>query len=205
MKIKIRSFIEILVVLIVLYGGVVGCDSASDTEGRVQVLLTDKPLDDVLEANVVIQRVELLDSLGEATVLLDEPMPFDLLKLRDGVTAELADIAVLPNTYSQLRMIVGDSAYVLLEDSTMEDLKIPSGESSGIKIMNLPAFEINDGDDRVVIIVDFDAEDSFVKAGNSGKYIFRPVLKPLTLEINGEMAEIDSTNADSTSADSTAG
>ncbi len=152
----------------------------------MQVLLTDAPLDDVLEANVTIERVELIDSIGTTTVLLDEPLPFDLLTLRNGVTAELADLPVLASTYQQLRMVVGDSAYVLLTDSTTERLKIPSGESSGIKLMNLPPFHVEEGDDLVVITIDFDAEKSFVRAGNSGKYIFKPVLKPLAIEIDGE-------------------
>lgn len=198
MKINIRSFFEVLLVLVVLYGGVIGCDASDDTEGRVQVLLTDAPLDDVLEAHVTIERVELVDSLGGTTILMDEPLPFDLLTLRNGVTAELANLPVLASTYHQLRLVVGDSAYVLLEDSTIEDLKIPSGETSGIKLMDLPDFEIAGSDDLVVIVVDFDAEDSFVKAGNSGKYIFRPVLKPLSIEINGVMSPIDSTAADTT-------
>ncbi len=64
--------------------------------------------------------------------------------------------------------------------------------------MNLPVFEIEGNDDLVVITIDFDAEDSFVKAGNSGKYIFRPVLKPLSIKINGEMSAIDSTATDTT-------
>ena len=166
------------------------CDSNDALEGRVQILLTDAPLDDVLEANITILRVELMDSTGTETILMDEPRQFDLLTLRDGVTAELADLPVLASTYDQIRMVVSDSAYVLLNDSTIQELKIPSGQSSGIKLMNIPTFEIADSDDLVVITIDFDASTSFVRAGNSGKYIFKPVLKPLSIEINGEMTEM---------------
>lgn len=173
-----------------------GCDNNGEVEGRVQVLLTDAPLDDVLEANVTILSVELMDSTGNTSIMFDEPQRFDLLKLRDGITASLADLPVLSGSYSQLRMVVSDSAYVLMQDSSTQALKIPSGQSSGIKLMDIPAFEIDDADDLVVITIDFDAEASFIKAGNSGMYIFRPVLKPLSIEINGEMSEVptDSTN-----------
>ena len=191
---NLRSSFPTFCLLIALL--IVGCDNNGEVEGRVQVLLTDAPLDDVLEANVTILRVELMDSTGNTTIMFDEPQQFDLLKLRDGITASLADLPVLSGSYSQLRMIVSDSAYVLMQDSSMQELKIPSGQSSGIKLMSIPPFEIDEADDLVVITIDFDAEASFVKAGNSGMYIFRPVLKPLSIEINGEMSEIptDSTN-----------
>ena len=174
------------------------CDSNSATEGRVQVLLTDAPLDDVLEANISILRVELIDSTGTETILMDQPLSFDLLTLRDGVTAELATLPVLANSYNQIRMVVSDSAYVLLTDSTMQPLKIPSGQSSGIKLMDIPPINISESDDLAVITIDFDAAASFVKAGNSGKYIFKPVLKPLSIEINGEMTEIPSDSTGTT-------
>ncbi|MFK7844446.1 MAG: DUF4382 domain-containing protein [Rhodothermales bacterium] len=186
---SIKSIGGLFITLLLLYIAT-GCDSNDEVEGRVQVLLTDAPLDDVLEANISILRVELIDSTGRETIALDKPLSFDLLTLRDGVTAELADLPVLASTYSQLRLVVSDSAYVLLDDSTMQELKIPSGETSGIKLMDIPPININDGDDLVVITIDFDAEASFVKAGNSGKYIFKPVLKPLSIEINGEMSMV---------------
>ncbi len=62
--------------------------------------------------------------------------------------------------------------------------------------MDIPPFDIEAGADRAVIIIDFDAEKSFVKAGNSGKYIFKPVLKPLSIEVNGEMSIIPTDSTD---------
>lgn len=183
-----------LSLLVLLLG--TGCDTESDAEGRVQILLTDAPLDDVLEANISILRVELIDSTGRETIMMEEPVSLDLLTLRDGVTTELANFPVLASTYDQLRIIVADSAYVLLTDSTMEELKIPSGETSGIKLMDIPPFDIEAGDDQAVVTIDFDAEKSFVKAGNSGKYIFKPVLKPLSIEVNGEMSIIPTDSTD---------
>ncbi|MEZ4700584.1 MAG: DUF4382 domain-containing protein [Rhodothermales bacterium] len=185
----------VLAAILLVAAGLTGCDSNDSPEVRMSVLLTDAPLDDVLEANVSIDRVELLDSTGTTTILMDEPVRLDLLKLRDGITTELANLPVLAGAYRQIRFIVGDSAFVLLSDSTMEELKIPSGETTGIKLMDLPTFELDETDDLVTITIDFDAEKSFLKAGNSGKYIFKPVLKPISIEIDGEMIEVP---ADST-------
>lgn len=164
-----------------------GCDSSNadaDHQSRVSILLTDAPADDIVEANVIIERVELLGEGGRAILLADEPQPFDLLTLQNGVTAVLADLDVPDDTYHQVRIVVHDEATVVFDDGTVEALKVPGGTETGIKI-NLPSLVIDD--DLVVVTIDFDLADSFVKRGNSGKgYIFKPVLKPLAVEINGE-------------------
>ena len=74
-----KSSLFALSLYLLLLFTVTACDSTDAPEGRVQVLLTDAPLDDVLEANITILRVELMDSTGTETILMDEPQPFDLL------------------------------------------------------------------------------------------------------------------------------
>lgn len=169
-----------------------GCDSGDpETAGqsRVRILLTDAPLDDIVEANVLIERVELLGD-GERVILLaDEPQPFDLLTLQNGVTVLLADLDVPDGTYHQVRIVVHETAMVVFDDGTEEPLKVPSGAQTGIKV-NLPDLIIDE--DVVEVTIDFDLEASFVKRGNSGKgYIFKPVLKPLAVEVNGDDVDLD--------------
>lgn len=162
-----------------------GCDglSGSDTEGRMVVRMQDNP-DDILEAWVTIERLELVGEDG-VVLLSDEVQDYDLLTLQDGVTATLADTPVPAGTYSQLRIIVAEESEVLLQDEeTLVTLKVPSGTETGIKVL-LSEFEIASDADLVEVLVDFDVAASFVKAGASGKYIFKPVIKPLTLEVNG--------------------
>ena len=78
---------------------------------------------------------------------------------------------------------------MVLDDSTEANLTEPNGNQNGIKLP-LPALEINE--DVVEITIDFDVSKSFVKRGNSGKgYIFKPVLKPIALSINGEDIDLD--------------
>ena len=173
----------------------VGCDSAGlendeNAGGTVNVRLTDAPLDDVVEAHVTIERVELIGEDGAIT-LTDTAQEFDLLTLQNGITADLAARDDIPaGEYEQLRLIVGEEAYLIFEDKSRTDLKIPSGQQTGIKI-NLPDFEINGDADEVDIVVDFDAAKSFVKAGASGKYLFKPVLHAESLERNGEAMGTD--------------
>ena len=61
---------------------------------------------------------------------------------------------------------------------------MPSGTETGIKVL-LNEFEIANDADLVEVLIDFDVAASFVKAGASGQYIFKPVIKPLSLEVNG--------------------
>jgi len=169
-----------------------GCDSAdpeADGQSRVRILLTDAPVDDIVEAHVLIERVELLGEDERVILLADEPQPFDLLTLQDGVTVLLADLDVPDGTYHQVRIVVDETAMVVFDDGTEEPLKVPSGTQTGIKI-NLPDLVIDE--DVVEVTIDFDLQASFVKRGNSGKgYIFKPVLKPLVVEINGDDIDLD--------------
>ncbi len=182
---------------VLLTGALAGCDGTRPdalSESRIRILLTDAPDDEIVEAHVVIERVELRGA-GEKVVLLNgDPQPFDLLTLQDGVTATLADLDVPDGTYHQVRLFVRDEASVVFDDGTEENLKVPGGDNSGIKIQ-LPQLEINS--DVVEVTIDFDLNASFVKRGNSGKgYIFKPVLKPISLLVNGEPVALPDSDGD---------
>ena len=165
--------------------GLAACDSASSGgTGHVAVRLTDAPLDDFSTANVTITRVDLIGADSTRThTLSSASQRFDLLRLRNGVTAALGGADVPEGRYQGLRLYVADGATVTMKaDGSTETLKVPSGTQSGIKV-NFPAFTVTDS---TTLTVDFDVNDSFVKAGNSGKYIFKPVLKPALLVVNGD-------------------
>jgi hypothetical protein len=179
-----------------------GCDAFSNNravEGRIQVLLTDNPLEDFEEANVTVRRVELLgtNSSGESSliVLSDEDQSFNLLELQNGVTASLADVSVPAGRYNQLRLVIDDEAHILFVNGSTETLKVPSGAQTGIKVV-FPHFEIESDDDLYTLTVDFDVEDSFVKAGASGMYIFKPVLKAHAMVANGEAVDVNEDDDD---------
>lgn len=173
-----------------------GCDglSDSDTEGRMIVRMQDNP-DDIAEAWVTIERLELVGE-DSVVVLSDDVQDYDLLTLQDGITATLADTPVPAGTYSQLRLIIAEESEVLLTDEeTYVTLKVPSGTETGIKVL-LGEFEIASDADFVDVLIDFDVAESFVKAGASGQYIFKPVIKPLTLEVNGIQVDLSDEDED---------
>ncbi len=189
---KRHIFAAITLCTVILFSATIitGCDGfgAGENGGTVQVLLTDAPIDNIAEANVTIERVELVGEAG-VVVLMEEDVTYDLLELQNGVTAELAEGDVPAGEYHQIRLIVQEEAVVVFDDGSDSTLKIPSGAQTGVKL-NLPGgFEIGEGAEEATVVLDFDASESFVQAGASGKYIFKPVVKVENVEIEEEELE----------------
>lgn len=176
-----------------------GCDSDPSGSGpaRLSVLLTDAP-GDFASAEVEIEEIYLLGSgqnddedagPGGKVVLFSGSRTFDLLELRNGVTAQLADVAIAEGNYHELRLVLGNVSITTnggttysTEDNT---LKCPSCSQSGLKV-KLPAggVELNRGDQT--IIVDFDVAQSFGHAaGNSGRWIMHPVIRATKVDATG--------------------
>jgi hypothetical protein len=172
-----------------------GCDSTNSSGGgRVSLHLTDAP-GDVLAAVVTISSVRLQGDEGSVR-LLDGSFTTDLLDLA-GTTAVLAEDVEVPNgRYREIRFIItggyvevdnGDgtsSFYASSPDyeglpfgvTSPGQLQMPSFGSSGLKV-KLPGNRLDIDDDDHVILVDFDASQSFGHvAGNSGKWVMHPVI-----------------------------
>jgi hypothetical protein len=165
-------------------------------KGVVRLYLVDAPAA-FEEAWVTIRRVEVStgDEEGEESwlVLADEPGPFDLLTLQDGVSALLGETALTPGAYGQLRLII-DDAYVVSGGEILP-LRIPSAAQTGIKIdLNV---EIEAGT-AYSVVLDFDALESIRQHGN-GPLMMSPVVHvqsvdatPMMVpEVDGGAAEVD--------------
>lgn len=105
------------------------------------------------------------------------PVKVDLLNLTNGNFIDLGTATVPATGYHQLRLVLANGANantVTLLDGTVQPLKTPSGQQSGLKIkadFNVLADQVND------YLLDFDACKSIVVAGNSGQYILKPVVR----------------------------
>ena len=173
--------------------GIGACDNTGpDDRAFIQVQLTDAPADLIESAQVWISRVYMMPGEdGEVYDLFNDaanPKSYDLLLLRDGVTADLtAATAVDPGNYQQLRIIV-DSAFITLAEgytfndgSTTRSLKVPSGAETGIKVQLSEPVEAEPGA-TTTVVVDFDVEQNFVIQGNPNTpagingILFTPVL-----------------------------
>lgn len=193
---RIRS----MPLLAALFGlaAMVGCDmlGSSDT-GTMRVLLTDAPFpfEMVESANVTIERVEVVsETEGIINITEDwtEPELFNLLDLRDGVTALLGEVEVPVGTYEQVRLIVEEEASVVMTEAAggeVYHLKIPSGTETGVKIP-LQGLEV-EGDSHITLTLDFVVDESFVVLGDPSTpagvegFNFKPVVKLLDVELNG--------------------
>lgn len=168
---------------------VAGCDTVpqSDT-GTLEVRLVDAPVDSVSEVNVVIDSVQVNNTQNEeGWVTISKPMQsYDLLKLTNGAYAVLGEAELESGTYEQIRLILNSEGNNLVfPDERVEDLFVPSGTQTGVKL-NVNA-EIEAGF-TYTLILDFDASRSVVKAGNSGKYLLKPVIRASNEATTGMIA-----------------
>ena len=169
--------------------------------GRVNVAVTDAPADvDHIYLDVREVWVHRLDdgSPGDQLTIADapnavagdhdgdhedddtgvwhrldaDPQIIDLLELRNGVFEELATGIVPAGTYDQMRLKLGPGNTIVV-DGAEHSLKVPSGQSSGYKLMGTFHVPI---DGVVDIGLDFDAERSVHVTGN-GQWMLHPVVR----------------------------
>lgn len=189
------------------------CDSSTGPEtAHIKVLLTDAPSTELDSALVWISRIYLQGGGGLEPDTIDadslsssgrvdlfnrpgSPLVFNLLKLRNGVTADLTgEHEVDAGLYQGLRLVVDSARVFLASGSTFENgstwgtLKIPSGYTSGIKVKLGDVLRVEE-DGLLILTVDFDVDNNFkiirnVPGGTVKQVLFTPVLR--------EKARIDS-------------
>ena len=189
-------------------GALVACsdsESLGPGQGRIAVRMTDAPfpLDDVASIDIFVVRVEAKtqvtteeDVAGDVeaneaesdgwSVLATPNKKFDLMDLRNGVTVFLGDAVVPEGNYQSFRLIIDtDQSSVTLKDGTVltanssPSIKFPSAGKSGIKVILTDAVDVQQGATTDVLL-DFDAEESFVLRGNTimqNGLLFKPVIK----------------------------
>jgi hypothetical protein len=198
-KVRLTAFAALAV------AGACQGDALTPETSRVQILLTDAPHEQLDSAIVWISHVYLVGgggaepdtaeadttSTGGRVDLYNDPgapLKFDLLTLRDGITADLTDfVEVDVGRYQGLRFVVDSARVTLVEGLMFEDstrtgvLKVPGGSQSGIKVKLHDILDANDGD-TISVTVDFDVDDNFKiqlspQTGLVKKVMFTPVLK----------------------------
>jgi len=198
--------ISLALMAALLVAGACEGDPVGPQTSRVQVLLTDAPTEELDSAIVWISRVYLqggggtepdtaeADTISSSGGRVDlyndpaEPLHFDLLTLRDGVTADLTGLVEVDvGLYQSLRFVVDSARVTLVEGLTFEDgsqsgvLKVPSGSTSGIKVKLNDILDAGEGE-TTTVTVDFNVDDNFKiqlnpQTGLVKKVMFTPVLK----------------------------
>lgn len=150
--------------------------SCNDSEENINVsfYLTDTPTEKGFQAvHIDIQGISYSLENEKWKTLPIQPCIIDLLLYRDGRDTLLSLVNLHAGTkIHQVHLILGDKNNLTLQDGTIVPLKVPSGESSGLKInIQSTVPTIND----YYVIIDFDAEKSIVHKGNN-EYSLKPVI-----------------------------
>lgn len=170
-------------------GGVAG-------NGTLRVALTDAPACGFDQVNVTIEKVRVHQSgsaaesdAGWSEIVLNPARRVDLLTLTNGVLTELGQTTLPAGKYTQLRLVLAENGgaaplanSVVPSGGAETALTTPSAQQSGLKLntnIDVASNQLAD------IVIDFDACKSVVSAGNSGRYLLKPVISVIPRFISG--------------------
>ncbi len=166
--------------------------------GTLSVAMTDAPACGYDAVYVTVRKVRVHQSSsagdgegGWTDITLPVPKKINLLDLTNGVLEELGQVSLPAGHYTQLRLVLdpnngnsmANSVVLTTEpaNTTQISLDTPSAVQSGIKLNN--EFDVL-SDQRVDLVLDFDACKSIVTKGNGG-YALKPVIKVIPTILNG--------------------
>lgn len=102
---------------------------------------------------------------------------YNLMDFMANDTLLAFDTVVEVQSIQQIRLLLGDSNTVVVDTNTYE-IKTPSGQTSGLKLLVNAELE---PDKSYIINVIFDPEQSVVETGN-GNYLLKPVISTEVIE-----------------------
>jgi len=191
--IRLLYLVLVLCALFVLpsCGGGGGGGGGTVQTGTLSVGLTDASTDEYKAVYVTITEVQVHMGGGAWKVVGSPHKTYNLLDLVNGVREELGVAELNAGNYTQMRLIIGDTSdgginilskqhpsanYVIDWSDVDHALKIPSGFQTGVKIVS--GFTISPNQ-TTELILDFNASESVVVAGNSGQWLLKPTIKVL--------------------------
>ena len=162
-------------------------DKTEDT-ARVQLRLVDAS-GDYEEVNVEIIDIQYMSSENQDWTSFNPengyPIEVDLTTLIAGNDLLLSDEIIPAGIINQIRLILSENNTILLKNTTETiDLDTPSAQQSGLKLKLDKELEPGFS---YTFILDWDVQKSIVRAGNSGKYILKPVIRVNTLVNSGSI------------------
>jgi hypothetical protein len=189
--------ITLIAVLMIALAGC-GSDPTEPATGRVNVLLTDAPIDlsEVDGVEVTLDGLLLFGNegmvddedgmeLSQPDVSTGEGLTIDLLEYQNMNTVEIASGEVPAGDYKKIRMYIRSAELVVVDpnDEMLENrypIDVPSGK------VDIPiAFTVSGGETETVTL-DFDASMSVQVNETEGnkEYILRPVITPIGVTRN---------------------
>ncbi|RKZ10955.1 hypothetical protein DRQ32_06635 [bacterium] len=188
---------------LILVAALVGCgddnptDSGAEAPGTLRMSLMDAPTPiegvEALHLTVSAVRVNAAadadgdDDGGWYDILPDtltvEERTFDLLLFANGESVILGEELLPAGHYEQIRLVIEESNVTV--DGTVYDLKIPSGSTSGLKLIH--GFDIHP-DGFTALMLDFDVGRSlFATPPGSTNFKLKPVIRVVSEELAGRI------------------
>ncbi len=177
-----------VIAALLIFFTMVSCSSDEDQSGKsiLRIHLTDSP-GDYEAVYVDIQEIRINATSDETNgwVTLDNINTgvYDLLKFTNGIDTLLGENEIPSGKISQIRLILGERNSVVVDGDSVE-LDTPSAQQSGLKLQVNATLEPELEYD---VLLDFDAAQSVVKAGNSGKYNLKPVIRVFVEQSTGSI------------------
>lgn len=195
-KLKNLIVIGVAVISIVFIQSCSNSNENMEGTARVQLKLVDAP-GDYLEVNVEIIDIQYSSSDDEEGWLSftpdsGYPINVDLTELIAGNSLLLTDQIIPSGMLKQARLVLSDNNTLKVEgEEGLISLSTPSAQQSGLKLKLDTELEAGFS---YTFILDWNVQESIVKAGNSGRYNLKPVIKVNT-EVNsgsigGKVVEI---------------
>lgn len=176
--------------------GIAGCsdDPSTPQTGTLRLSLIDAPtpLEGLQAVTLVVDAVRIHRSSGAAgddggwmdimpDTLTVEERTFDLLELVNGVEAVLGEITLPVGTYTQIRLVLSSASLTI--DDTEYDLEVPSGDTSGLKLIH--PFTVH-ADELTALTLDFDAARSIIATPpGSTNYKLKPTIRVVQTVLSG--------------------
>lgn len=176
----------VLFAALLAFAASAGCSSSTRPQsGTVRVSLTDAPAD--YDSVILVVREVAVhragpDDMGWTTFVPDSAR-YDLLRLRNGVFAELGEVLVDAGHYTQVRLVLDPGSHVV-ENGVRRDIVIPSGLQTGLKLVG--EFDVVAGT-SVDLGIDFDAARSFHETGG-GKLMLKPTVRVFVMDLTGAIS-----------------
>lgn len=181
-------------------GGFTSCSnqsSVSPQTGTLRMALIDAPAaSQSVDSLVVVFKKVLVHRSADATLsdggwsvllpdtLAVEKRTFDLLQLVNGAFAPLGEVVLPTGHYTQVRIMLQSAT--LYVGGVPQDLTIPSGDQTGIKLVG--SFTINP-DVVTQIVADFEVARSLHESPpGSGNYILRPTIRLVQTTLSGSIS-----------------
>jgi hypothetical protein len=169
-----KTNLVILAALIVLSFSLLSCNNQENVQSKLNIKLTDAPANyDAVKVDVQKVMVNSGDNEDSGWIEMETiPGIYNLLDFTAGKSTLIATAPINVPQIRQIRLILGTNNTVIV-DGVEHHLDTPSAQQSGLKLK--VSQTLAEGVEYTAVL-DFNASKSVVSAGQSGKYILKPVI-----------------------------